>query len=123
MTMTTSMEVVIVIETQDDQTIAVTGSYYARGRIYDTLAVTDRDSYAVDELAATLTTGAGTEPIETEERNAWRVGRDFVDALREGRAPFVSGRSVLPAMRVLDAVQRRWDERFGARPLPGRPLD
>ena len=117
------MEIVIVIETRDDQTITVTGSYYARERIYDTLVVTDQDSYRTDELAATLTTGAGTEAIEAEERNAYRVAHDFLDALRDGRPPLVTGRSVLPAMRVLDAVQRGWDARFGARALPGRPLD
>jgi 2-hydroxy-4-carboxymuconate semialdehyde hemiacetal dehydrogenase len=117
------MEVAIVIETHEDQTILVTGSYYARERIYDTLIVTDHDSYRADELAATLTTGAGTEAMQSEAPNAWRVANDFLDALRDGRPPFVTGRSVLPAMRVLDAVQRGWDARFGARSLPGRPLD
>jgi 2-hydroxy-4-carboxymuconate semialdehyde hemiacetal dehydrogenase len=117
------MEIVIAIETEDDQTILASGSYYSRERIYETMAVTERDSYRVDELAATMTTGAGTEPIESEERNAFRVSHDFLDALREGRPPFVTARSVLPAMRILDKAQRAWDHRHGARPIPGRPLD
>ncbi len=37
------MEVVIVVETHDAQSIVVTGSYYAKGRTYDTLVVTDRE--------------------------------------------------------------------------------
>lgn len=117
------MEIVIVIETRDHQTITVTGSYYGRERLYDTLVVTDRDSYRTDELAATLTAGTGAAAIETEERNAYRVANDFIDALCDNRRPLVTGRSVLPAMRVLDAVQRGWDARFGTRALPGRPLD
>ena len=116
------MEIVIVIETYDGQTITVSGSYYARERLYDTLVVTDHDSYRTDELTATLTTGAGTDSIETEERNAYRVANDFLDALRDNRPPLVTGRSVLPAMRVLDAVQRGWDAQYGARSIPGRPL-
>lgn len=117
------MEITIIIETDDDQTITASGSYYSRERIYDTMVVTERDSYRVDELAATMTTGAGTRPVETEEHNAFCVSHDFLDALREGRPPFVTGRSVLPAMRILDKAQRVWDARHGARTIPGRPLD
>ncbi|MCF3948115.1 Gfo/Idh/MocA family oxidoreductase [Acidiphilium sp. AL] len=117
------MEIAVIIETKDGCTIAATGSYHARERIYEMMTVTGRDSYRVDEIAATMTTGGGTQAIETEQENAWRVARDFVDALRENRSPFVTGRSVLPAMRVLDRVQQDWDTRYGARSLPGRPLD
>jgi 2-hydroxy-4-carboxymuconate semialdehyde hemiacetal dehydrogenase len=117
------MEVMVSIETEDDQTIVATGSYYGRYRIYDVLAVTDRDSYGVDELTATMTTGAGSRPIPTEQENASLIARDFIDALNEGRPPLVTGRSVLPVMRVLDRVQAEWDGRFSARSIPGRPLD
>jgi hypothetical protein len=34
----------------------------------------------------------------------------------------VNGPSVLPAMRVLQAVQDDWDRRWGAQEIPGRPL-
>jgi len=51
-----------------------------------------------------------------------RVTRDFVGAVREGRAPRTTGASVLAAMRVLAEVQDDWDRRFGAQRLPGRPL-
>ena len=43
------MELVLVVETHDDQTIVCTGSYYSGEYIYDTLVVTDRDSYRTDE--------------------------------------------------------------------------
>jgi hypothetical protein len=29
---------------------------------------------------------------------------------------------VLPAMRVLQAVQDEWDRRYGVQSIPGRPL-
>ena len=84
--------------------------------------VTDRDTYAYDILAATVRTREGTAPMESEQGNAARIIRDFVDAVREGRPPLASGPSVLPAMRVLQTVQDEWDARFGARSIPGRPL-
>jgi hypothetical protein len=50
------MELVLVVETDDDQTIVRTGSYYSREYMYDTSAVTDHDSYRVDERRSTMTT-------------------------------------------------------------------
>jgi 2-hydroxy-4-carboxymuconate semialdehyde hemiacetal dehydrogenase len=116
------MECVVLVETEADQSLLVHGSYHAAYRLYDGLVVTDRDTYLCDILAGTLRTAQGERPIEGEQANAARVVFDFVDAVREGRPPRVSGPSVLPAMRVLQAVQDGWDARFGARPIPGRPL-
>ena len=53
------MELVLVVETHDDQTVVCTGSYYSGEYIYDTLVVTDRDSYRTDERRSTITTGDG----------------------------------------------------------------
>ena len=116
------MELVLVVETHDDQTIVCTGSYYSREFIYDTLAVTDRDSYRVDERTARLFTGDGERPIASEQENAELIGPDFVRAVAEGREPAVPGWSVLPAMRVLHQVQEAWDAKHGAQVLPGRPV-
>ncbi len=116
------MEVVILAETHDNQTVTVTGSYYAKARTYDTLVVTDRESYKLDELAGTLTTGDGVAPIISEPKNAELVAQDFITAVRAGREPHVPGWSVLPAMRILEAVQNEWDGKYGRQALPGRPL-
>lgn len=116
------MEVVLVVQTKDDQTIVCTGSYYAHQRIYDMLVVSDRDDYHVDELRSTLTTSAGERPIPTEQENAELVAPEFLDAVAHGREPAVPGWSVLPAMRVLHWVQERWDAEHGRQPLPGRPV-
>ncbi|MCW2721077.1 Gfo/Idh/MocA family oxidoreductase [Pseudonocardia sp.] len=116
------MELVLVVETRDDQTIVCTGSYYSGEYIYETLAVTDHDSYRVDERRSTLTTRAGEQRVASEQENAELIAPDFVAAVSEGREPAVPGWSVLPAMRVLHEVQEEWDARHGARALPGRPV-
>jgi 2-hydroxy-4-carboxymuconate semialdehyde hemiacetal dehydrogenase len=116
------MELVLLVETHDDQTIVCTGSYYSREFIYDTLAVTDRDSYRVDERRSTVTTGEGEHRIPSEQANAELIAPDFVEAVRVGREPAVPGWSVLPAMRVLHRVQEDWDARHGAQTVPGRPV-
>ncbi len=116
------MECVVLVETEADQSLLVHGSYHAAYRFYDKLIVTDRDTYFYDILAGTLRTGEGTVPIEDEQTNAARIIVDFLDAVRNNRPPLASGPSVLPAMRVLQTVQDEWDQRYGARSIPGRPL-
>ena len=115
-------ELVVVIETHDDQTILTNGSYYAHNRIYDVLHVTDRDDYHVDELTSLMTTSEGERPIPTEQENAELIAPEFVEAVRDGREPFVPGWSVLPTMRVLHRVQEQWDAKHGKQLIPGRPV-
>jgi 2-hydroxy-4-carboxymuconate semialdehyde hemiacetal dehydrogenase len=116
------MELVLVVQTHDDQTVVCTGSYYSGEFIYDTLAVTDRDSYRVNERRSTMFTGEGKQDIASEQQNAELVAPDFVHAIRDGREPQVPGWSVLPAMRVLDRVQSQWDAQHGVQLIPGRPV-
>ena len=116
------MECVVLVEMESDATLLVHGSYHAAYRFYDKLIVTDRDTYFFDTLAGTLRTAAGTVAVEDEQTNAARIIYDFLDAVRTGRPPRASGSSVLPAMRVLQAVQDEWDTRYGARAIPGRPI-
>jgi 2-hydroxy-4-carboxymuconate semialdehyde hemiacetal dehydrogenase len=115
------MEVAIRVVTHDNQSVMVTGSYYAAWRIYDVLTTTDRDMYHVDEITSTLRDHDGPRPIPSEQENAELIGPDFVRAVAEGRDPLVPGWSVLPTMRVLQRVQDDWDARYGAQALPGRP--
>jgi 2-hydroxy-4-carboxymuconate semialdehyde hemiacetal dehydrogenase len=116
------MELVLVVETHEDQTIVCTGSYYSGEYLYDTLIVTDRDSYRTDERRSTITTRDGEHPVSSEQQNAELIAPDFVNAVLKGREPAVPGWSVLPAMRVLHRVQSDWDAKHGAQPLPGRPV-
>jgi 2-hydroxy-4-carboxymuconate semialdehyde hemiacetal dehydrogenase len=116
------MEVVIHVETHDNQSVIVTGSYYASWRIYDVLTTTDRNMYHVDELTSTLRDKQGQQAIPSEQANAELIGPDFVRAVAAGRDPLVPGWSVLPTMRVLQRAQNDWDARYGKQALPGRPL-
>jgi 2-hydroxy-4-carboxymuconate semialdehyde hemiacetal dehydrogenase len=116
------MELALVINTHDEQTIVTTGSYYSREYVYDTFVITDRDSYRTDERRATLTTGDGERAIPTEQENAELIAPDFVEAVEKGREPHVPGWSVLPTMRVLHRVQEEWDAKHGKQTLPGRPV-
>ncbi|WP_454255989.1 Gfo/Idh/MocA family protein [Pseudomonas sp. Marseille-Q8238] len=115
------MELVLSLDTHDDQSLACIGSYYGHEYLYDTLTVTDRNSYRLDERSATLATASGVQPIDSEQHNAWQVPLDFIAALHQGREPKVPGWSVLPTMRLLQQVQDQWDAIHGRQPLPGRP--
>ena len=110
------------VETEADQTMLVHGSYHATFRLYDKLIVTDKETYNYDILAGTLKTEAGSVPIEAEQKNCARVIVDFLAAVRGGRPPVTHGPTVLPAMRVLQAVQDEWDKHYGVQAIPGRPL-
>jgi 2-hydroxy-4-carboxymuconate semialdehyde hemiacetal dehydrogenase len=117
----TPMEVFLGVETEGDRSLVCTGSYYGRERIFETLVITDRDSYRLDIFNSTLTTGQGAQPAAREADNCALLTQDFVNAVRDGRAPAVTGESVLPAMAVLQTAQDRWDRRHGAQAIPGRP--
>lgn len=116
------MECVVLVETSNDQTLLVHGSYHAAYRFYDKLIVTDRDTYHFDILASALRTDVGQVQMESEQANCARVVYDFLDAVRNNRPPRASGPSVLPAMRILQTVQDQWDLKYGVQSIPGRPL-
>jgi 2-hydroxy-4-carboxymuconate semialdehyde hemiacetal dehydrogenase len=116
------MESTVLVETEDDRTLLIHGSYHAAYRLYDKLIVTDRETYLFDILAGTMRNAEGIVAMEDEKTNCARVISDFVAAVRARRQPLVSGPSVLPAMRVLQAVQDDWDRRWGVQDIPGRPI-
>ena len=115
------MDVAVLMRTHFDQSLLCSGSYYARERIFDLLVITDRDSYRLDVFAGTLTTSDGAQPVISEEANCWRITRDFLAAVEQGRPPLVPAESVLAGMRVLANVQDEWDRVYGPQSLPGRP--
>lgn len=116
------MELFLGVETNQDQSLVCTGSYYGHERIFDTLVVTDKDSYRMETFTSTLTTAAGAQTVISEKENCMRLTRDFVQSVREGREPMVPGASVLPSLRVLQQAQNDWDAVHGAQSIPGRIL-
>jgi 2-hydroxy-4-carboxymuconate semialdehyde hemiacetal dehydrogenase len=119
----TPMEVFIGVETEAGQSLVCTGSYYSRERMFETFVVTERDSYRYDGFTEIFTQGSVGQIAASLEENCKRVTRDFVQAVEMGRPPATTGESVLPAMRVLQAAQDRWDARYGVHSLPGRPVN
>ncbi|WP_223565196.1 Gfo/Idh/MocA family protein [Agrobacterium tumefaciens] len=99
------MELAAIVETDEHQSIVCTGSYYSRERIFDVFAITDRDSYRLDILKGSMSVGGQEHSVLSEQDNNAQVSRDFINAVREGRAPRVTGRSVLPAMRLLQDIE------------------
>ncbi len=116
------MEAFIGLETERDQSLVCTGSYCSHEKIFDALITTDQNSYRLDVMDDELVTKEGAAKIASQEESCGMVARDFVASVREGRSPLIPGESVLPAMRVLQEVQDRWDERHGARSIPGRAI-
>lgn len=116
----TPMDVFYGVETEADQSLVFIGSYYGRQQMFEVMAVTDRNSYNMDIFRDKLTMATGTQAILTEKECNARVAQDFIGAVREDREPFVTGAAVLPAMQVLQEVQKQWDQVHGARLIPGR---
>jgi 2-hydroxy-4-carboxymuconate semialdehyde hemiacetal dehydrogenase len=116
------MDCAIVAELPHGTSILAVGSYLGHERLYETLVITDRDSYRLDILHNVLTTSRGATNVASEQENCALVVGDFLEAVEQRRPPAVTGASVLPAMRILHEVQNQWDGRFGRRALPGRPL-
>ncbi|MDG4889977.1 MULTISPECIES: Gfo/Idh/MocA family oxidoreductase [unclassified Mesorhizobium] len=105
------MELAAMIETDRQQTIVCTGSYHSQERMFDIFVVTDREAYRLDILKGTLSLSGREQPVQSEKENNAQVSRDFVSAVRGGKAPLVTGRSVLPAMSILQSIedeQAKW---------------
>jgi 2-hydroxy-4-carboxymuconate semialdehyde hemiacetal dehydrogenase len=105
------MELAAIVETDQHQSIICTGSYYSRERIFDVFVVTDQHSYRLDILKGTLFVDGEEQASLSEKDNNAQVSRHFVARVREDRDPHVPGRSVLPAMRLLQDIedeQLRW---------------
>ncbi|MCZ7911507.1 Gfo/Idh/MocA family oxidoreductase [Agrobacterium leguminum] len=99
------MELAAIVETDVHQSIVCTGSYHSQERIFDVFAVTDKNSYRLDILQGSMSVGGKDHSVLSEQDNNAQVSRDFINAVREGRVPLVTGRSVLPAMRLLQDIE------------------
>ncbi|MGE8477370.1 MAG: Gfo/Idh/MocA family protein [Pseudomonas shirazensis] len=100
------MELALLMHTDSRQAMVCTGSYNSTQRIFDVFVVTDRETYRLDILGATLQQGTQRLEVDSEQDNNAQVARDFVAAVREGREPLVPARSVLPAMRLLQRIEQ-----------------
>ncbi|WP_262137618.1 Gfo/Idh/MocA family protein [Pseudomonas sp. Marseille-Q5117] len=100
------MELAVLMETEQRQSMVCTGSYNSPDRIFDIFVITDCDSYRLNILDATLKQGTYLLDVDPEQDNNAQVARDFVAAVRDGREPLVPAHSVLPAMRLLHRIEQ-----------------
>lgn len=117
------MELFLGVETERDQQLISTGSYYGHERLFETFVITDKDSYRLETLSGILTTNDGPHKVISEKENCMQVARDFVRALKNGTPPAIPGEAVLPSLRVLQQAQDAWDAIHGVHSIPGRELD
>ena len=113
------MDLDILMRTPADQLIAVSMSYHAMLKYNEYLLIGEEttllatDSRLVGPSGPILeasTFAPGDGPIARQDR-------EFLAAIREGREPAISARSVRPAMAVLQAVQDQIGAQSDARPL------
>lgn len=116
------MEVYLAVETEHDQSLICTGSYYGQERIFESFVITDRDSYRLETMTGTLTTSSGAQTVISEKENCVLLTRDFARAIRDGREPMVPGAAVIPSLKVLQLAQDNWDALHGAQSIPGRQM-
>lgn len=110
------MEVAIVIRTPANEIATVVTSYHALLPQHDYLVIGEETSvqFINQELRSAdglLVPATGGDPLDDALP---RQNAEFFAAIREGREPAVSARSVRPAMAVLQMVQDRLDAQKGA---------
>jgi 2-hydroxy-4-carboxymuconate semialdehyde hemiacetal dehydrogenase len=116
----TPMDVFVGVSTDREQSLIFLGSYAGHRPICDTLVLTNRDCYQLDAVSSSLTTAGGTTQLPSEQVDCAAALCDFLDAVRNGREPAITGQSTLSTMRILQLVQNAWDAKHGIGPIPGR---
>jgi len=116
----TPMDAFVGVETSLGQSLVFVGSYAGHDSICDTLILSDQECYRLDAVRSQLETSSGVKELPTEQVDCANALYDFLDAVRDDVEPMISGRSVLPTMRVLQCVQDSWDVRHGDLRFPGR---
>jgi 2-hydroxy-4-carboxymuconate semialdehyde hemiacetal dehydrogenase len=114
------MDAVAAARTEADHSLVFVGSYGGHQPVCETIVLTDRDSYRIDTVRSTLTRQGDTGPLRPEKDDCADTLLDLLEAVRRGREPAISARDVLPAMRLMQTVQDRWDAAHGGRSVKGR---
>ena len=105
----TPMDIFYGIETELDQSLILTGSYYSKQQIHEMLIVTDLETYLLDLVNEKLVSSKTEETISSVQDANVRVTDDFISAVRNKRETFASGQSLLPSIQILQKVQNNWD--------------
>lgn len=114
------MDLTISLRTPRDQIATLVLSYNTHLPLHDYLLIGEEDTLLLTEHE--LQGSQGTLALQGENRPILEQDAEFFAAVREGRDPAVSARSVRPAMAVLQAAQDQLDARMAeAARHPQRP--
>lgn len=114
----TPMDLTLAMRTARDQLVTVAMSYHTHIPVNDYLIIGDETTLRIDNgrlfdqdrLIVDPSTGDPTSAADLDSPIV-RQDAEFFAAIREGREPAVSGRSVRPAMAALQAAQDGLDAR------------
>src|SRR5262249_35602769 len=81
----TAMDASRLASTADGRALACSGSYYGSERLFELLAISERNSYRLEVFGSTFATGAGAGRADGEQAVCAALVDDFVAALRAGR--------------------------------------
>jgi 2-hydroxy-4-carboxymuconate semialdehyde hemiacetal dehydrogenase len=117
------MDYAIALRTADGAVATIALSYNARLGSSDYVIIGEPDTILIKGADVTSADGpivAGEDVDAVQERAVLAQDLDFLECVRSGRRPVADAASILPAMRVLEAVQERVGPRepalAGARP-------
>jgi 2-hydroxy-4-carboxymuconate semialdehyde hemiacetal dehydrogenase len=101
------LDLAIVLRTATDRLVSVSMSYNSHLSRYDYVVVGHEDTLEIRDgvLRERFTTGPIEAPPDGGPSPVVRQDREFIDAIREGRASAISPDDVLPAMEALQAAQ------------------
>ena len=116
----TPMDIFYGVETELDQSLILTGSYYSKQQIHEMLIVTDLETYLLDLVNEKLVSSQTEEIISSVQEANDRVTDDFISAVRNKRETFASGQSLLPSIQILQKVQNNWDSQNQKGSITGR---
>ena len=86
-----------------DVPVSIAMSYNSLWSMHEYLVIGEEATLRFDN--GRLIGQDGEIPLPGNAHSIREQDREFLTAIREGREPSVNGRSVLPAMRTLQAVQ------------------
>jgi 2-hydroxy-4-carboxymuconate semialdehyde hemiacetal dehydrogenase len=113
------MDLSVVMRTPRDQIVTVAMSYHTHVPVHDYLIIGESSTLLIEDRVLRdgdrIVLEAGTQDPSDIDSSIARQDAEFFAAVREGREPAVSGRSVRPAMAALQAAQDSLDVRLGTR--------
>lgn len=112
------MDLTVAMRTARDQLVTVAMSYHTHIPVNDYLVIGETSTLLIEDRVLRnqdkVILEAGAQDPSDPSSSIARQDAEFFAAVREGREPAISGRSVRPAMAALQAAQDSLDGRVAA---------